>query len=239
MSTGKSVSLTPGKIGSVWAKPLIENFIIDLDFWYNLSDWHENLWARIELPVVYMKTDMHMRASGRGVQTDPYPYGLFSLDFTNTQNAYGDQICDQTPVPYNSILCALEGNQGWGAVEPLKSGKFSTRELSRWGVAGLHFDLGYDFYDSRPWYAAGSLHVVFPTGTKPKGDYVLEPVIGANKSWQLGATVIANYIKELSNSEFGVYFYAVGTHLFRSKQDRVFSSTCEWARKPSCSFKAV
>lgn len=217
-----SVFLTSGKIGSVWAKPLVENYIIDLDFWYDLSNWHEKLWSRLECPIVYMKTNMQMHASGRGIQTDPYPVGLFSLDSTIIDD-YGDQVCDQTPVPYNSILCALDGNQGWGAVEPLKSGKFSPRELSRWGVAGLHFDLGYDFHKSLPWYAAGSLHVVFPTGTKPKGNYVLEPIIGANKSWQLGATAIANYVKEFKHSELGIYFYAVGTHLFRSKQERVFS----------------
>jgi hypothetical protein len=217
-----SVSLTAGKIGTVRAQPLVENFIVDLDFWCDLSAWREKLWLRLEMPVVYMKTNMHMRASGRGSQADAYPLGLFSLQST-TIDDYGDQVCGETPVPYSSILCALEGNQGWGAVEPLKSGKFSARELSKWGVAGLHLDLGYDFYKSEPWYAAGSLHVVFPTGTKPKGTYVLEPVIGANKSWQLGGTVIANYVKEFKHSELGIYFYAVGTHLFRSKQERVFS----------------
>lgn len=214
--------LNPGKIGSVWAKPLVENYIIDLDYWVDLSDWYDGLWMRFELPVVCMKTNMNMRAKGRGVRTDPYPFGLFSLDST-TLDAHGDQACSQTLVPYDSILCALEGNQGWGAVEPLKSGKFSTKSLTQWGAAGLHFDLGYDLIDIMPYYLAGSLHVVFPTGTRPKGTYVLEPVIGANKSWQLGATLIAHYVKPFDYNELGIYIYAVGTHLFRSKQERVFS----------------
>jgi hypothetical protein len=214
----------------VRAKPIVENYIIDLDFWCDLSKWHHKLWSRIEMPIVYMKTNMQMCASGRGVQTDQYPFGLFSLAATTDE--YGNQICDQTPVPYNSILCALEGNRGWGqttesptmpAIAPLQSGKFPTHALHKWGVAGLHFDLGYDFYESIPWYCAASLHVVFPTGTKPKGTYVFEPVIGANKSWQLGGTIISHYIKEFTHSELGIYLYAVGTHLFRSKQERVFS----------------
>lgn len=220
-----SVSLVSGKIGTVCAKPLIENYIIDFDYWYDLSAWHDRLWSRLELPVVYMKTNMNMTSCGKGTQADEYPLGLFSLESTPV-DAYGDYVCGSTPVPYTSIVCALEGNKGWGAVAPLKSGKFSSHALSQWGAAGLHFDLGYDMYDREPCYVAGSFHVVFPTGTRPKGTYVLEPVIGANKSWQVGATAIANYVKEFKHFDFGIYFYAVGTHLFKSKQDRVFALKC-------------
>jgi hypothetical protein len=220
--------LTQGKIGSVWAKPVVENYIIDFDLWYDLSEWHHNLWSRIEFPVVQCRTNMHICSSGKGIQTEEYPLGLFTLDSTLETVYVGgipvtDQICNATPVPYSSIVAALEGNKGWGSVEPLQSGKFSPKEHSKWGVAGVHFDLGYDIYDSRPWYCAGSIHLVFPTGTRPKGTYVFEPVVGADKSWQIGATAIANYIKEFQNSELGIYFYAVGTHLFKAKQDRVFS----------------
>jgi hypothetical protein len=216
-----SLFLTPGKIGSVWAKPFVENYIIDLDFWYDLSSWHDNLWSRLECPIVYMKTNMMMCATGRGNQAEDYPNGLFSLD--STPDELDNIICNTTPVPYSSILCALEGNQGWGAVEPLQAGKFPMHALSKWGVAGLHFDLGYDIYKTAPWYCAGSLHVVFPTGTRPKGTYVFEPVIGANKSWQIGATFIANYVRECEHGDCGIYLYAVGTHLFKSSQQRVFS----------------
>jgi hypothetical protein len=220
-----SISLVSGLIGSVTAKPIVENYIVDIDLWYDLSQWHENLWSRIEAPIVYMKTDMQMCSSGRGNQTDEYPFGLFSLESTAI-GEYGDYICNATEVPYTSIVCALQGDQGWGAVEPLKAGKFPSHALNKWSVAGVHFDLGYDIYDKLPWYFAGSLHIVFPTGNRPKGVYVFEPIIGANKSWQLGATMIAHYIKQFDQSECGVYFYAVGTHLFNSKQDRVFSLNC-------------
>jgi len=217
--------LTPGKIGTVFAKPIVENYIIDLDFWYDLSSWHDHLWSRLECPIVYMKTDMHMCASGIGIQNEEYPNGLFSLDST-VIDSYGNDLCNTTPVPYNSILCALQGCQGWGAVTPLQAGKFPTHALSKWGAAGLHFDLGYDMYTTAPWYCAGSLHVVFPTGTRPNGTYVFEPVIGANKSWQFGATFIANYVRECKHGEYGLYLYAVGTHLFKSQQDRVFALKC-------------
>jgi hypothetical protein len=213
--------LQEGKIGNVWAKPEVQNYIIDVDLWYDLSAWHENLWSRLECVIVNMKTNMHMCASGKGSQETAYPFGLYSLG--STANMYGDYICNTTPVPYNSILCALEGNQDWGSVLSLESGKFSRHGMSKWGVAGLHFDLGYDIYDSLPWFCAGSLHVVFPTGSRPNGTYVFEPVIGANKSWQVGATAIAHYVRECAHGDIGVYFYGVGTHLFNSTQDRVFS----------------
>ena len=217
-----TLELRSGKIGTVWAKPFVENYIIDVDLWYDLSKWHEKLWSRIEFPIVYMKTNMRMRSSGSGVQIDDYPFGLFSLT-SQIIDAFNDQLCDATAVPYSSILRALEGNLGWGVVTPLNCGKFPICELHKWGVAGVHFDLGYDIYKDMPWYCAASLHVVFPTGTRPNGTYVFEPVIGANKSWQFGATFIANYIKEFKKCDLGIYFYAVGTHLFKASQDRVFA----------------
>lgn len=218
-----SVFLRSGLIGSVTANPIVENYIVDIDLWYDLSRWHENLWSRIEAPIVYMKNNMRMCSSGRGTQSDQYPLGLFCLDKT-VVNDLGDEVCGAACVPYSSIVCALEGNSGWGAVEPLKAGKFSTQPLIKWGVPGVHFDLGYDMYDTIPWYCAGSLHVVFPTGNRPKGTYVFEPILGANKSWQLGATAIAHYLKQFDDeNEFGIYFYAVGTHLFKSQQERVLS----------------
>jgi hypothetical protein len=217
-----TVSLVPGKIGIVSAKPLAENYIVDLDYWCDLSSWHDNLWLRLECPIVYMITNMNMRAKGHGNQSEDYPTGLFTLE-SAPPDEDGNVTCSSTPVPYCSILCALEGNQGWGSVVPLESGKFSTKALHKWGVAGLHLDLGYDIWDVPPWYFAGSLHMVFPIGTRPRGTDVFEPVIGANKSWQVGATIIARYIKEHAHGECGIYVYAVGTHLFKSNQDRVFS----------------
>jgi hypothetical protein len=216
-----TLEFVAGKIGTVSARPIVENYIVDFDLWYDLSKWHEKLWSRIEFPLVYMKTNMQMCSSGVGSQEDEYPFGLFSL--TSTALSPSDYVCDATPVPYNSITAALEGNKGWGVVQPLECGKFSTREKHQWGIAGLHFDLGYDIYKELPWYCAASFHVVCPTGTRPKGTYVFEPVIGANKSWQIGATFISNYIKKFYRCELGVYLYAVGTHLFKASQDRVYA----------------
>jgi hypothetical protein len=209
--------LVSGEIGKVWAKPLVENFILDFDYWHDLSVFKKGLWMRFEAPLVYMKTKMNLCAKGKGIDIDPYPSGLMSLC------DIGEEGCGTTPVPYTSILCALQGNKGWGAVAPLKFGKFPLRDQGRWGVAGLHMDLGYDFLNVGPILLAGSLQVVFPTGTRPRGIYILEPVIGANKSWQVGGTFIAHYLHEFKESTLGIHIYAVGTHLFKAKQDRVFT----------------
>lgn len=210
-------ALIPGKIGNVWARPFVENLIIDLDYWNDLGGIKDGLWSRVECVVVQMKTHMQMRSFGSGVTSSEYPAGLMTLE------SIGEEFCATTPVPYDSIICALQGNEGWGAVQPLHYGKFPLCAQTLWGVAGIHFDLGYDFYKKDWGYVAGSMQVVFPTGTRPKSIYVFEPVIGANKSWQFGATFIAHYMKEYSNEkQVGLYAYLVGTHLFKSRQDRVF-----------------
>ena len=65
--------------------------------------------------------------------------------------------------------------------------------------------------------------MVFPTGTRPNGTYVFEPVIGANKSWQVGATAIAHYVREFEHGEYRCLFLCSRNTSFQITQDRVFS----------------
>ena len=220
LSLGNMITTTlqTGPIGTLHAEPAIENILIEFDYYHDLESIKPGLWIDSLITLVHMTTDFNLVADNdASTQKDDFPAGLFTID------GAGDPTCQTTPVPFDSILDALEGCKGWGSMARLSCSKFSRKKLHKFGVAGLHADLGYDFRKKETSYCAASFHVVVPTGSRPEGTYLFEPVIGANKSWQVGATLRGHHLIGQADKKLGLYGYLVMTHLFKAKQTRVFA----------------
>jgi hypothetical protein len=214
LDTVATTTFQPGTIGTIRACPWLENIVGDLSFYYNLDTIAPRLWTQITVVLAAMRTSLRLQTTGQGLAEQDFQAGLFSLD------GIGTSTCQPTPVPYTCITDALQGKTGWGEVPPLFFGNFTTKTMSKFGVAGVHLDLGYDIYNSENGYIGAAFHTVFPTGTKPTAHHIFEPIIGANKSWQVGATIMANW---LPHQEVGFYLYFIGSHLFKAAQRRVFA----------------
>jgi hypothetical protein len=200
-----TAGLLPGPIGSFCLEPHSKNFIADLDIQVNLNDYLCGLWTRMIVPLVFAKTNLGLRIrNDQSANGSAFPAGLFSDDCSTTS-------------PKTSILSALQGDN---------CGKFSKNSLSKWGIAGIHFDIGYDVIRNDDMNLGASLHIVAPTGTQPKARYLFEPVIGANRCFQLGANVNASYNLYdscLNDKNATIVFDATLTHLFKSTQRRLFA----------------
>lgn len=209
--------LTPGQIGNFCIDPVIKNIIFDVDFGFDLSRFICGLWAQADFVFAQNRTDLRVcqTIDNPVVTSQDFFGGLFELN------------CATVPVPYDSIICAFQGNKGFGQVPPLLYGKFAGHTLKKTGLAGIHVDLGYDLLRHNNRNLSLAVHAVIPTGNAPEGKYLLEPVIGANKSAQIGATMQGSYIfwdPLCDNSKrLGFYFDLVGTHLFKAKQTRLFA----------------
>lgn len=196
--------LVPGSIGSFCLAPKTQDFIIDLDIQINLDNYLCGLWARIDLPLVWAKRTIGLRIDNdESAQGSDFPPGYFTTDCTTT--------------PANSSIASALQEEGCG--------KFANRSFSKFGVAGIHFDLGYDFIRNECGNIGASLHLVTPTGTKPKSQYLFEPIIGANRCFQVGGNINAEYIAYYCNGDRNVSFMldATLTHLFKSTQRRLFA----------------
>jgi hypothetical protein len=211
-SVDDTIALVPGPIGKICTDPVVKNFIADFDFYFDLSCIKSGLWWRLDVPVVQQTTDLRLRADGSGKNGSEYGNGLFDI------------TCTKTPVPYTNILEAFLGDRGWGSVPALQSGKYKNCKQKKTGIAALHFDLGYDFYLNDCSYFGASIHAVAPTGNAPTAEFVFEPVIGPNRSAQVGFTLEGYRLWECADERaLGFYFYGVGTHLFKASQTRLFN----------------
>jgi hypothetical protein len=93
------------------------------------------------------------------------------------------------------------------------------------GLASIIFDLAYNFVETEKTIFSIGSHLVIPTGNEPEGKFVLEPIIGANQSWQLG--FIINGIHDIYSPDLRknvtLFLDATFSHLFKSNQKRVFA----------------
>ncbi|MDR3645981.1 MAG: hypothetical protein P4L22_00385 [Candidatus Babeliales bacterium] len=210
-STQFGLLIPENKPSTICLSPKIDNLIIDFGIGFDLSRFICNLWTKMNLVFARCKTSIDLTTCGGSAQTGMLPPCVYSNN------------CKPEPVPYKSICSALVGNQGQGSFPPLKFGKL-TNSQSESGVASIIFDLGYDLIRRERGHLGANLHIVFPTGNRPNAQFLFEPIVGANKCWQVGLGVNSSYDLYCScDTKVGLYMDSILSHLFKSNQTRLFN----------------
>lgn len=216
---GRQLGLTTvdgsaGQIGSLCLNPVLQNIIANVDAWVDLNALLCGLWLRTYLTIVRAKTTLGMKSiTGHAAQSGNYPAGA------NTTN------CNESPIQYTSICQAFIGDTSFGDIPALQYGKFYSDTMTKTALASIRFDLGYDVAKSSNGFFNCGACFIIPTGNKPNGLYIFEPVVGANGSWQLGAVMSGAYncLYTSERTAADVCFDATLTYVCKSKQTRVFS----------------
>lgn len=212
--------------GSVSFAPRIQSFVANIDLFFGWDEFVCGLWSRVQVPVVYTRWDMRISDSKTGNAGTYYDAG--------TVSPHGF-----TEVVYADLKTAWQGASAFGNVGALNCGKICGRRTDT-AVAGVHFDLGYDFVRKERGHLGLSLHAVAPSGTTPSSTYLFDAVAGANHSWQLGASVNGAY--ELWNDcdgdkRLSLFLDAYITHLFDAKQKRLMGlKTSAGASNPGSAY---
>lgn len=195
--------------GSVSFAPKIQNFVANIDLYCGWDEFVCGLWSRVQVPIVYTRWDLNLTDSKTGSAGTYYDNGTVSPHgFTEVVNA--------------DLKTGWQG-AAFGDVPALTCGKICGRRTDT-AVAGVHFDLGYDFVRKERGHLGVSLHTVAPSGTTPSATYLFDAVAGANHSWQLGGSVNAAY--EMWNDCDGdkrlcAFFDSYITYLFDTTQGRL------------------
>ncbi len=121
-------------------------------------------WGEISFPVVRVRNDMRL------TETVITPAGtLVTGAAANMTQAFTGQF------PFvNTINGASVASPVW------QYGKIDGRR-SKTGVADVEIKIGYDYVRNDCSYLYTYVGVLAPTGTKPKAEYVFEPIIGENR----------------------------------------------------------
>lgn len=212
--------LGPNFQSSVAFSPKIKTFFIDFDLYVGLDEWVSGLWVRAWAPFVHTSWNLH------ACETVTTPTGSYNAGyFTNAAVANSNLL--QTASAF------FQGNTptlGTGyTFEALKWNKWGSGSdcgsVTENGLADLRVALGWDFFQDEDYHIGLGLLMAAPTGNRPEGKYLFEPMVGNGNSWELGGLLTSHVIFWRSEDEekhLGGYLDANVTHLFKTRQRRAF-----------------
>jgi hypothetical protein len=205
--------------GSIKLKPSIENFIVDFGFYLGLDEWAPGFFVQLFAPVVHTRWDLGVRCKDkrRGARNcvgTPFEKCYVTTDEEDTAqlNSAG------------SIEQALSGNFLFGDMQtPWQSGKFDFGRRTRNGIADIHVLVGQDIISNDCSHLGVFAQFELPTGRKQRSEFVFDPVVGNGGHFGLGGGITAHSILWAGEDyNFSVYLEGNITHLFKSRQCRLF-----------------
>ncbi len=207
--------------GSFSIDPVIQNVVVDLDFYLGLDEWVNGMYFRIYGPINWTKWQTKFCSTDTGL-TDSCSTGYF----TPTGNeVLLDSLCDY----FSGKAPATEAGVKF---QGLKWAKMPNCDQTKTGFADLRAELGWNFLQDEDYSLGIGLHVAAPTGNRRCADFVMNPVVGNGNHWELGGTIHGHYVFWRSEDEekhFGLYVDSVITHLFKAKEQRTFDLKCNSA----------
>ncbi len=134
-----------------------------LDYHQNLEKLLDGLYFNIQIPIVYVKNDMHMRVfkcqdAADGLAEDVLKY----------------------------FMGEYEGTAG-NKQEKLKFAKMGCCSDSTTGVADVELMIGYDFVNDECYHAGINIGLVIPTGNEPEAHNAFEAIVGNGNHFGFGA----------------------------------------------------
>lgn len=131
-----------------------------------------------------------------------------------------------------SMMEAFTGDTVFGD-KHFRYGKIAPCGLTKWGLGDIEISIGSQNHElcvcQRGWW----LGAVIPTGNKPKGEYLFEPIVGNNHHF--GVIFGGYYHHQVwtnhDDKEIWVHFHSQTRHLFPNKQRRSFDLVDkQWSR---------
>lgn len=192
--------------------PKINNFILDFNFYFGLDYLLNGLYLRINAPVTQTSWDLSMQEFIKEQGVDFFPAGYMS-----------ELSLSGTAVVQNAAAF-LKGTATFGDMaEPLAYGKIFQRQVES-RIAELRVAMGWNWTGDRHHLGVDFCFAV-PTGTRPEGEFLFEPIAGNGKHWEVGGGLTAHYTfwsNEEETNDIGIYFDARVVHLCNARQKRSF-----------------
>jgi hypothetical protein len=214
--------------------PVISNGIVDVNGYWGLDNLLDGLYFRLHVPIVHTRWALNFCEEVIDYGNNDYDPGYFDdvfvpdnylspvvhgLERTKMLHQFSDYIVDGkaitgvSGITYNGLEYARIGNHA----------------LTKNGVAEVTAALGWNFRVNDQRHVGIQLRGAAPTGNRPEGRYLFEPIVGNGKHPELGAGLTCHWRLWQSEDEqrdFGLYFDGNVTHLFRVHQWRTFDLAC-------------
>ena len=204
--------------GTISFHPRIQNFIADFDFYWGMDKWYEGLYFRLHAPIVWTKWDLRCCENVANAGTAGTWFGAQGLTTLTSFLAYArgqEKLGNFTDIGVNFTPQALQ------------CAKLCCDD-TKVRLADLRAYLGWNFAQDEDYHFGLNAQIAAPTGNRPKGEFIFEPMVGNGHHWEFGGGLTGHYVfwrGEEADNHFGLYVDANFTHLFRATQKRAADLT--------------
>lgn len=202
-------------VSHVSFRPVVQNFLVDFNGTINFDWLHEGLYLEIYAPITHTSFDLHLceQVIKKGENFSPAGY----LSGGNLRLTRGQLVSD--------VTTAFKGQSTFGDMQdPLRFGKIDGKR-TKTAVADVRLFIGCDVIKEEDYQVGVSALLSVPTGTRPRAEYLFEPVIGNNHHWELGLGVHGLWEfwhNDACTHRLNLFGKIELSHLFRASQRRSF-----------------
>jgi hypothetical protein len=200
--------------GTVSIKPYIQSFITTLNFSFSSDELVPGLFLTLRAPLTWTRSNLKSVFFTEDEGTVVTPEGTYLNDAENFFCSKSTSF--DTTFSADRLSCAR-----FGCHDCDNNGERSITRLT-----DIQTNLGYNFAFQNDAYALGLFaRLVIPTGNVPRGEWLFEPIVGNGKHWELGGGINGSarvWKNEDDSKQCGFYGDVTLTHLFGTKQNRVF-----------------
>lgn len=201
--------------------PSVKTFLVDFDLFLGLDECMEGMYLRIHAPFVHTQWSLGYCEDVLKAGVNSYDAGYFAnaVDRSKLLNSFQDYVsCGKVP----ELNCGV-------FYEPLRFSKWAVSDcrdsLKANRLSEIQVVLGSDWWQCEDYHFGFNIRGSIPTGTRPRGEYLFEPVVGNGHHFELGGGLTGHYTFyrdcECDRSA-GVWFDLNVTHLFSTRQCRNF-----------------
>ncbi len=216
--------------GSFSVHPRTENFLVDFDFYWGMDTFTPGLFFRIHAPLTWTQWNMNMCMETEFLGTattgiiPPLTTGSPGMptDFVSFScgHALPVDVPVQTfpyPIPIPNFIYQFT---------PLNYSRLCPCKATLTRLADMQADFGWNLLLENNYHLGLFVRGVAPTGNRPHGILLFEPIAGNGKHWELGGGLTSHVTFWRSpteeNHSCGLYLDANITHLFSRTECRVF-----------------
>lgn len=202
--------------------PRIANVVIDMSGYIGLDNIAQGLFIRLDAPLAWTNWNLNfcevITATGGNATDDGY-MSCAPIARNKLLNSFSEFARGNAPAQFIDTDFPGE-NITFDGLCDAKIERCS-RSLTR--LADFSLVLGYNFLDCERYHFGVGAKVVAPTGNRPEGKYLFEPIVGNGKHWELGAYFTGHarlWECQDEDASFSLYIDATVTHLFNARQRR-------------------
>jgi hypothetical protein len=207
--------------------PVVQNFLVDFNYYQGLDEWVEGMYCRIHTPITWTqwRLNYHEHIIDKGSQ--PMDPGYFNDTYSS--NATGTYGLSRSSLLKNfgEYVSDYESIEGVTNItyDPLQKARWNKCSMSKTGLAEITAAFGWNFVRHENVLFGLNLRAAAPTGNRPHGTYLFEPMVGNGQHWELGGgmNLWCTCWKSCDEQKnFTMYMDAYATHMFKTRQCRTF-----------------